>query len=139
MKMDRCSARLSTVGLIAALLSFSACSSLEDNGTHLAYAIEHGAEHLRHSDQTEEVVEYEPLTGINQRYEIDISESTEAPKPNNLKLLSYLTVTGKNPGGTSYHSRFVTVPKDLHIVKEDASAEIVLRKHGKDIDVVEIR
>jgi hypothetical protein len=134
----RRSARLLLLCVVA-LFPLAGCSYLEDNGTHLAYALEHGAEHLRHSNQTEEVVEYEPLTGINQRYEIDISETIPVPKPNNLKGLSSLTVTGKNPGSTSYHSRFVTVPKHLYIAKENASAEIVLRKHGDNIDVVAIR
>lgn len=35
--------------------------------------------------------------------------------------------------------RFVFTPRDLHVVKKGIATEIVLRKNGDRIDVVELR
>src|SRR3982074_1132058 len=51
----------------------------EDNGTHLAYALERGAKHLKESNSLEEGVHYEPLTGTAQTYYIEIFPSTSLP------------------------------------------------------------
>ena len=44
------------------------CNFLEDNGTHLAYALEKGAGQLRASGARELVVRYETLDGPAQSY-----------------------------------------------------------------------
>jgi hypothetical protein len=107
----------------------------EDNGTHLAYALERGAKHLKESNSLEEVVHYEPLTGTAQTYYIEIFPSTSLQPPYSRGL----TVGGRNGGGTSYHQRFVYVPTRLYIRKTNAATDIVLRKHGDRIEVVELR
>lgn len=111
------------------------CSVLEDNGTHLADALERRAQHLASSNRNEEVVEYEPLTGINQSYYIEMtpSDTTQAPYG------GYLVVSGKNSGGTSYHGRFVYTPKRLYITKTNAGARLTLRKNGDRIEVVDLQ
>jgi hypothetical protein len=131
-------------GLLAATIALSGCTILEDNGTHLAFALERGAKKLRASNLSEYVVHYEPLEGINETYEINMIHSREVVQVdvfgNTLRPGgSSLTVTGRNNGGTNYHERFVFTPRDLHIVKTNAPAEVVLRKVGDRIDVVELR
>ena len=108
------------------------CSVLEDNGTHLAYALEKGAKHLAGSNASEEVVTYEPLTGINQSYYIELTPSDTGQAPYG----GYLVVSGKNSGGTSYHGRFVYTPKRLYVAKVNAGAKLTLRKNGDRIEVV---
>jgi hypothetical protein len=71
-----------TCVVAVALLGICGCSLLEDNGTHLAYALEKGAKGLKSKpDGAEVVVRYEPLTGINQSYGVSFraSPGTEAP------------------------------------------------------------
>ncbi len=50
-----------------------------------------------------------------------------------------MTVTGLHHGGTSYHERFVFTQHDLRIVKTNAATEVILRKTGDRIDVVELQ
>jgi len=53
---------------------------------------------------------------------------------------SYLVVSGKTSGGTSYHNRFVFVPERLYIDKpQGGTTDFVLRKQGERISVVELR
>jgi hypothetical protein len=117
---------------------------MEDNGTHLANALERGAKELRSSDPSEYVVNYEPLGGAHERYEISIVHSRGPVRLDAFGNVvsgggGYLTVTGRRCGGTSYHERFVFTPADLYIAKTNAPAEIVLRKVGDRIDVVALR
>jgi hypothetical protein len=124
--------------LVAALL-LSSCGALEDNGTHLAYALEKAAKELRASSATEAVVHYEPLDGINQSYYVELTPSIgESGKPSDI-WGSYLVVSGKTSGGTSYHNRYVFVPQRLYIQKAKGATELVLKKEGDRISVVEVR
>jgi len=124
----------------ALLLLLSACGNfLEDNGTHLAYALEKGAAQLRASTEPELTVRYEPLDGARDPYYIEITPSYT---PGNTSGIagSYLVVSGKAPGGTSYHNRFVLVPRRLYIEKSAGGpAEIVLRRAEGNVSVVEVR
>ena len=52
---------LSLVSVALGLTLLPGCSLLEDNGTHLAYALERGASKLRASAQEEILVRYETL------------------------------------------------------------------------------
>ncbi len=88
--------------------------------------MEKGANQLRSSDRTELVIDYEPLTGVNQDYYIELTPSHKTDAPYG----GYIVVSGKNGGGTSYHGRFVYTPKRLYIVKRNAGAKITLRKNG---------
>jgi hypothetical protein len=120
---------LVVIVLMTALFSVS-CTFMEDDATHLAYALEKGAKRLDKSAATEHVVYYQPLSGTNQIYQIVIN-STRGPG----------TARGLSVGssGTTYHRRFVHVPKRLEVVKTNTGAEIVLRKDGDRIEVVGIR
>jgi len=116
------------------------CNFLEDNGTHLAYALEKGASKLSASGAGALVVRYETLDGAAQSYYIEITPSLDPSWPKQDVWGSYIVVSGRTPGGTSYHNRFVFVPQRLYVKKEQGGAtEIVLRKDADRISVVELR
>ena len=133
---------LAAVSVLASAVG--GCTLLEDNGTHLAYAIERGAKDLRASPQQELVVKYEPLGRAHEPYAVEIVHSKREVSVNALGNIdgpggSYLVVTGKQRGGTNYHERFVFVPQDLRIEKPGTPTDVVLRKAGPRVDLVELR
>ena len=126
---------LRRLALLLSILSIvSACAVFEDDGTRLAFALERGSKALRASDQDELVVSFEPHGGIHQTYEIRLGRSVSTEP----LYGGYLTVGGSDHGGTSYHGRFVYVPKTLQVVKQDAALRVTLRKVGSRIDVVSL-
>ena len=132
--------------LLAAVTVLSGCAyiGLVDNATHLAYALERGAKELQASNRAEHVVRYEPLGGIDETYAITIHHSKRQVRVDAFGNIdksggSYITVTGRHKGGTSYHERFVFTPRDLHVTKTGAATEVVLRKSDDRIEVVELR
>lgn len=126
--------------LALALVTASGCgTAFEDNGTHLAYALEKGTKELRASTGSELVVHYETLDSPKEPYYIEITSSVAAGQTANI-WGSYLIVSGKTSGGTSYHNRFIFVPQRLYLKKElGGSTELVLHKDGERISVVELR
>ena len=122
------------------LLTILGCGNvLEDNGTHLAYALENGAADLRASNAPELAVHFETLDKLNEPYYIEITPSIASGQTSAV-WSSYLVVSGKNSGGTSYHNRFLFVPQRLYLKKDDGgSAELVLRKDGDRINLIEVR
>ena len=124
--------------LVAACLH--GCNFLEDNGTHLAYALEKGGSDLRASGAKELVVRYETLDGPAQGYYIEITPSLDSSWQKQNVWGSYIVVSGRTSGGTSYHYRFVFVPQRLYIKKaQGGAAELVLRKEVDRVSVVELR
>jgi len=103
-----------------------------DNGTHLAFALERAAQDLRTSGEHESVFRYEPLTGIDQSYEIRLSPSRSTTPPYG----GYVIVTGKNGGGTGFQDRSIYIARRFEISKSGAAAQITLRKNGERIEVV---
>ena len=96
-----------TCTLLVFLVLLSGCGRLfEDNGTHLAFAIEKEAAKLRASDANEAVVHYETLGGANDPYYVEVTPSFPEGRATSVPG-SYLVVSGTTPGGTSYHNRFV--------------------------------
>lgn len=124
----------------ALLLLFCACGNLfEDNGTHLASALESGAAKLRASADSQLLVEFGTLDGAHDPYYIEITPSFSADQPSNIPN-SYIVVSGKARGGTSYHNRFVLVPQRLYIEKSAGGpTEILLRRDADNVSVVELR
>jgi len=131
---------VSIAAVVLALLSSSGCgNALEDNGTHLAYALEKGSQQLRASAASELVVRYETLDKHDDPYYVEITPSVTAGQTSNI-WGSYLVVSGRTSGGTSYHNRLVFVPQRLYLKKDQGgSTELVLRKDGDRISVVELR
>ena len=125
----------------AVLLLLCGCGNfLEDNGTHLAYVLEKGAAQLRASKAPELVVQYATLDGGHDPYYIEITPSFSAGQTSNIPG-SYLVVSGRTRGGTSYHNRFILVPQRLYIEKDQGGpTDLVLLRDGNDnISVVELR
>lgn len=133
--------RITAFGMVLLLTLFPGCIRIfEDNGTHLAYELEKAAKDLRASDATEIVVRYDTLDAPNQSYYVEITPSIEESWQKKDVWSSYIVVSGKTSGGTSYHNRFVFVPKRLYLRKDQGGAtELVLRKNSDRISVVEIR
>ncbi|MBL8524072.1 MAG: hypothetical protein JNN20_10310 [Betaproteobacteria bacterium] len=134
-------------GLLAiALVLLSGCAALGlvDNATHFAYMVENAATALRASPAQEAIIKYQPLGNFHEDYAIDIKQSKREVKVDMFGNISgpgggYLVVTGRHRGGTNYYERFVFVPQDISIRKAGAPTEIVLRKAGDRIDLVELR
>jgi hypothetical protein len=131
-------ASIATVALV--LLASSGCgNAFEDNGTHLAYALEKGTQQLRASTASEVVVRYETLDKLDVPYYVEITPSVPEGQATNVRG-SYLVVSGKTSGGTSYHNGFIFVPQRLYLKKDlGGSTELLLRKVGDRISVVELR
>jgi hypothetical protein len=125
---------------VALLLPLSGCGDIfEDNGTHLAYVLEKGAAQVRASKNPELIVRYETLDGGHDPYYIEITASFGPGQTAHIPG-SYLVVSGKTRGGTSYHNRFVLVPQRLYVEKSTGGpAELVLRREGENVSVVELR
>lgn len=122
------------------LFLLSGCGSLfEDNGTHLAYALEKGAAQLRASSASMLIVHFETLDNMNEPYYVEVTPSLGAGQTSNI-WGSYVVVSGKRSGGTSYHNRFVFVPQRLFIKKQQGGpTDLVLRKDDGRVNVVELR
>jgi hypothetical protein len=130
----------SIAAVVLAMLSSSGCgTAFEDNGTHLSFALEKGAQELRASNAPELVVHYQTLDKLNEPYYVEITPSIQAGQASNV-WGSYLVVSGKTSGGTSYHNRFIFVPQRLYSEKNlGGLTELVLRKEGDRISIVELR
>jgi hypothetical protein len=123
------------------VLLLAGCGNVfEDNGTHLAYALEKGASRLRASPDSELVVRYQTLDEASDPYYIEITPSFVPGRSSDVPS-SYLVVSGKSSGGTSYHNRFIFVPQRLYIEKtQGGPSDFLLRKAPNDgVSVVEVR
>jgi hypothetical protein len=131
---------LMVAAVAVVLLSPYGCGgAFEDNGTHLAYALEKGSNELRASNASELIVHYKTLDSVKEPYYVEITPSIAAGQTSNI-WGSYLVVSGKTPGGTSYHNRYVFVPRRLYLQKGlGGLTEVVLHKEGDRVSVVELR
>jgi hypothetical protein len=94
---------------------------------------------MRASSASELVVLYESLDKTNEPYYIEITPSIKVGPASDI-WGSYLVISGKTSGGTSHHNRFVFVPQRLHLDEDKGgSTELVLRKNGDRMSVVELR
>ena len=126
--------------LLVGVALLSGCGAFEDNGTRLAYALENAAKELRVSSAAERIVRYETLDGAAQSYYVEITPSFGESGRETSVWGSYLVVSGKTSGGTSYHNRFVFVPQRLYVTKDRGGVtELILRKDGDRISVVGVR
>jgi hypothetical protein len=103
------------------------CDWLEDNGVHMGYCLKAGARELAHSTNTELVVRYEPLDGIDQVYDVEFNPD------------SVLLIGGKREGTTTYHLNYVHVGRRFALMKTNEATFVTLRKAGDRIDVVDVR
>lgn len=132
------------IGTVFVLLGGCASLGLVDNATHFAHVVEDAVASLRASPAQEAIVQYQPLGNLHEDYVIEITQSKREVKADSFGNIAgpgggYLVVTGRHRGGTNYHERFVFVPRDISISKKGMPTEIVLRKSGERIDLVELR
>jgi len=127
-------------GVAVVLFCLHGCGgAFQDNGTHLAYALEKGTSELRASNASELVVHYETLDSSKEPYYVEITPSLAAGQASNI-WGSYLVVSGKTSGGTSYHNRFIFVPQRFYVKKDlGGPTEVVLHKDRDHVTVVELR
>jgi len=132
------------------VLSTSSCYYVfTDAATRLAYDLKAGAAKLSGSDLQEWEIEHRPASfpyGVHGDYEIILNAVDQARQRG-----GSLGVTGEGVrSGTSYHLRFVTVPKELRIHKKKGEVTyLTLRKTGvpddgrlrgnREIEVIAIR
>ena len=137
------------VALLRAALLIVACCCLADCGPHilgdegewLGEKIGDAATTLRRSPEPELVLVYQPESGVNQRYSIGIGKSLWCPEPpcyENHGSLTVLVERGRH-GSTTYHTRFVAVPRFLEIQKDGQTTQIVLRKTREGIALIDLR
>jgi hypothetical protein len=112
------------------LLTGAGCRLTQDEAERLAYAVRDGAERLKTSTRTEETVEYAPPGDLEYSIRFEVSESLQPP------FKGALVVSGS---GTTYHARFVYVPNALSIKKRAAPTQIVLKKNGERVEVIDLR
>jgi hypothetical protein len=131
-----------TLLALAVLTSCDGRRLIDDEGSWLGARIGKAAEELRRSPETELVLSYSPLEGVDQKYWVGMGKMVWCPNPPCSQNGGGLTVTlerGRH-GSTTHHMLFVAVPARLQISKEGRPTQIVLRKTAGDtISVVALR
>lgn len=129
------------VGLITSLVG-CAHGAFEDNAVHFAHIVRDGARTLRRSSQTELVVVFNQLLDTAVPYTIALPSTPMSTDPPFARVGSYegVVVTGSNPGSSTFHRRYVVVPRELRIEKpQGGPTVVVLRTNGHLIEVVDLR
>ena len=136
---------LGRIALVAAVLAgvalfFLARNDLlfTDAATRLAYDLERQAAAIRHSDETTLTFTHNPLSapeGVTGAYTVTFKGG-----PLGTGFLSFSRGQQEVWYHTSYHLRFVAVPKDLKIRKAAGQPfTVVLTKSGNSVEVTELR
>ena len=110
------------------------CDFLTDAATRAAYEIEAATHEMRRQGLASYEFTHVPKAwpeGVDGPWELVIHESTGQIGQGGLGLGRY---------GTSYHNRFVRVPRTLRVTKQAGEGcVIVLRRNGDAIEVVGLR
>jgi hypothetical protein len=134
-------------GVIVAALILSSTSFVFagifrlDEGERLSEQIANAAKHMRDTHVNEMTIVYTPRQGVNQSYSVQLAKVAYQPHPPMKPPYAGLTVVvDKGTGGfCNRHVLFVGVPRSWNLTKRGAPTEIVLRKTGNEIDVVDVR
>ena len=142
----RCSFLL--VLLLAPLACLSGCCLMTDGATRLAGEIGDASERLHHSSAASLEMKHRPFPwpdGPKGPYEIVLQRSLEHPRSGGALLVGDSDSRGyKNLGynwGTTYHLRFVRVPRELSIRKKSGETTIVVLERRADgaVEVTNLR
>lgn len=139
MKTRREFSRLCFSLMLALLLN--GCGHLfEDNGTHLAFELEAAVKQMRATGATDQLVHYRTLDAPTLGYYVEITPSIQPDWKDKSRWGSYLVVSGKTSGGTSYHNRFVYVPQRFYVTKPDGGETLIaLHNNQGRIEIVSVR
>lgn len=119
---------------LALMTVLASCDFLTDAATRAAYEIEAATDEMRLKGLTSYEFTHVPKAkpeGVVGPWELTIQETGRQPGQGALCLGRY---------ATSYHNRFVRVPRTLRVAKQAGEGcVIVLRRNGEAIEVVELR
>jgi hypothetical protein len=130
---------------IICLVLLSGCFVFTDGATRLAGDLRSGAADLRSSPLQTLEVEHRPSSlpdGVDGPYRILLLATTDATRSRALVVEEVEAKPGRRARGwaTTYHTNFVSVPKELSIQKGKGEPTIlVLRKVGDVIEVESVR
>ena len=83
---------------------------------------------------------YTTLDSADEPYYVEITPTLPAGAEPSSGRNSYLVVSGKTSGGTSYHNRFIVVPQRLYVRKDHGGVtELILHRDGDRISIVDLR
>jgi hypothetical protein len=129
------------MALVAGGQSLSAGIFSLDEGERLSEQIGRAAKKLQKSSETELTITYTPKMGVDQHYSVMLAKVRYQPHPPFDPPYPGLAVTVEkgNGGFCNAHVKYVGVPRELNISKYGSPTEVVLRKVGDEVDVVELR
>ena len=128
------------LGIVVVLLM--ALGGGRDEGERLGTMLGDAAQQLAYSNDDELILRYEPHSGIDQNYWVSVGAGPRCPqRPCPESERSWLTVhtQGRDSGADYSYQRHVSVPRPLRVVKNRAAVELVLRKNGDEVELVELR
>ena len=130
------------VALVLAVFLMLQVACARDEGEYLGQQIADAAQQLAASNDDELIFRYTPRSGANQKYWVAIGAGKICPDPPcawSGKSWLIVHTQGRDSGSDFYYQRFVTVPRPLRISKDHAPVEVVLRKIGDEIQLVDLR
>jgi hypothetical protein len=124
------------------LAGISGCGDYTDAATRLAYEIEREAKALQQSGEATRVFTHRPKSapeGVDDAYTVKFALGYAGK--GGLTVSGFNIAQKKQVGyGTSYHLRFVQVPKDLTVSKPAGEpVVVVLTRVGDAVHVTELR
>jgi hypothetical protein len=124
------------------VLAVIALGGARDEGQRLGEVLSDGAQQLAYSNDEELVLRYVPRSGMGQHYWVSVGAGKRCPeRPCAGSEQSWLTVhtEGRDSGADYSYQRYVSVPRPLKVIKVRAPVEVVLRKNGDEVELIELR
>ncbi len=128
--------------IILAAILIMALGGGRDEGDYLSEKIADAAQQMTLSNDDEAIVHYAPRSGLDQDYWVAVGAGPRCPNGDCEALRqSWLTVhtEGSDSGVSRSYQRFVAVPRPLKVMKHGAGVDIILRKIGDEIQLVDLR
>ena len=132
------------VGLaVFGMLAFTTCGFLfTDAATRLGYQMQSEAFALKRSGQTTRTFVHKPRAwpeGVKGDYRIELVSYPSDPKPDHRSIGVARNLTERTWYATSYHLRYVKVPRDLTVTHRAGEPTVVtLELRDGDVHVVKL-
>ena len=130
------------VALVLAAFLMLQVACARDEGEYLGQQIADASQQLAASNDDELIFRYTPRSGANQKYWVAVGAGKICPDPpcsRSSKSWLIVHTQGRDSGADFYYQRFVTVPRPLRVSKDHAPVEVVLRKIGDAVQLVDLR